>query len=95
MIKVINGTTNGGYLVNKFHSPKGLVQDANKDLLIVDSANNQIRKIDKTTGIVSVFATGFNNPTDIIKVADTTENANNYETFLVSDTDSNKIKKLW
>ena len=89
-----NGTANGAYEVNKFHSPKGLVQDANKDLLIVDSANNQIRKIDKTTGIVSVFASGFNNPTDIIKVADTIENTNNYETFLVSDTDSHKIKKI-
>jgi hypothetical protein len=72
-IEDVNGTTDGVQGVNKFDSPKGLALDSSRNLLIVDSKNNQIRKIDKITGITTTIASGFNNPTDIINIGYTEE----------------------
>ncbi len=72
-IEDVNGTTDGEFSVNSFDSPKGLALDNSRNIVIVDSGNNQIRKINRVTGVSTVLASGFNNPTDIINAGFTAE----------------------
>jgi autotransporter-associated beta strand protein len=51
-----SGTTDGPLLSAKFNGPQGLAFDLSGNLLVVDSANNAIRKIIVSTGSVTSFA---------------------------------------
>jgi sugar lactone lactonase YvrE len=51
-----SGYQDGNFLEAKFNSPSDLLFESNGDLLIIDSKNNKIRKLDFSNMIVSTFA---------------------------------------
>jgi sugar lactone lactonase YvrE len=60
----VNGYTDGiGKTEAKFNLPQGLIMDPAGNLIVADSKNNAIRKIDlKKDGHVTTVATGFQSP---------------------------------
>jgi sugar lactone lactonase YvrE len=52
----ISGYLDGPVGTAEFNHPEGMVIDANGDIYVVESANNDVRKITMSTGMVSTYA---------------------------------------
>jgi sugar lactone lactonase YvrE len=52
----VSGYLDGPAVTAEFNHPEGMVVDANGDIYVVESANNDIRKITMSTGMVSTYA---------------------------------------
>src|SRR5262249_23237032 len=66
-----NGTpdqsSDGGPATNAtFGRTSGVAADLAGNLYIADSFNNQVRKVDAATGIITTIAGGLNNPTGVV-----------------------------
>jgi len=67
--------------------PQALAMDAAGDLFIADAANNRIRRVDATTGIITTVATGeLNDPNELVFDA-----AGN---LFIADSSNNRIRRV-
>eukprot|EP00949_MAST-11_sp_MAST-11-sp1_P001477 g1477.t1 len=100
------GFRDGPSELSQFNSPSAMAIDNDSNLLVADTGNNRIRKIEYTTGIVSTLAgTGVdgNADGDAITVAEFSKpegvtlyyDDNNEMVVVIADTNNHRIRKLF
>ncbi|WP_428898054.1 NHL repeat-containing protein [Parelusimicrobium proximum] len=93
-----NGDLGLAYINGMFNAPSDITTDSSGNYLIVDSGNNVIRKIDKTTNIITTIAGGGSSTADGISA--TTAKLTNPRGIAVKSTgdiyitENNKVRKI-
>ena len=70
-----------------FDGPKELDVDARGDLLIVDTENNAVRRIDAATGVVTTVAKGLARPHGVAFAPDGAS-------FVIGDTNHHQLRRV-
>lgn len=85
-------------LSSKFLSPAGVMVDESGDLLIGDGGNNEVRKVNASTTVVTAFAGGYlgNGGAGTSASLDTPENIafDKSGNLYIAETNGNRIRKL-